>query len=381
MMRIRNMTLYELDIPFVEQFAHATKTRKASDALLVKIDTHDGVTGWGETLVRPYLSGESVGSTVRAFLEAANDVKGREWRLDDDFASVASNLDDVISRLPRSPSQRAHTGLRCALELAIIDALLRGEGKELSDFLPPRRKEVIYSGIVSAEQPEKSLKLVRQLKLLGIQHYKLKVTPQTAVDLVRDARSLIGSEASLRLDANTSFTLGEARQFCVAIQEYNVAAIEEPLLEATPVKLAELQALTPIPVMVDEALVTMADGERLIELQSSRMFNVRLAKCGGIVPCLKLIQKASAAGIRTQLGALVGETAILSTVGRALAAHCDSLQFVEGSFGTLLLKEDIGRRSIRFGHGGRGPLLKGPGLGVDVDEEIVNKYCLARHPT
>ena len=100
-----------------------------------------------------------------------------------------------------------------------------------------------------------------------------------------------------------------------------------------------------------------------------------------LAPCLAFAEKAAAAGVALQLGALVGETAILSAVGRALAAADERFQFVEGSYGTLLLKEDVGRQSVRFGHGGRAPLLRGPGLGVEVDETVVRKYLVPEAPS
>ena len=76
-----------------------------------------------------------------------------------------------------------------------------------------------------------------------------------------------------------------------------------------------------------------------------------------------------------QVGCQVGETAILSATGRHLAAYLEDVEFVEGSFGNLLLAEDISRNNINFGHGGRAPLLRGFGFGVEVREEILEKYA------
>ena len=64
--------------------------------------------------------------------------------------------------------------------------------------------------------------------------------------------------------------------------------------------------------------------------------------------------------MRLQLGSQVGETAILSAAGRHLAAAPPELTFVEGSFGTLLLTEDVTVESVRFGHKGEAGLLSGP---------------------
>ena len=69
------------------------------------------------------------------------------------------------------------------------------------------------------------------------------------------------------------------------------------------------------------------------------------------------------------------ETAILSAAGRHLAAWLDEVAFVEGSYGKLLLTEDISRESVHFGNGGRANLLRQPGLGITVQEHLLQKYA------
>ena len=66
--------------------------------------------------------------------------------------------------------------------------------------------------------------------------------------------------------------------------------------------------------------------------------------------------------------------AVLSAAGRHLAAHLDGLCFVEGSYGTHLLVEDIAEQDVTFGYGGKAPALTGPGLGVSVREDLLAKY-------
>ena len=78
-----------------------------------------------------------------------------------------------------------------------------------------------------------------------------------------------------------------------------------------------------------------------------------------------------------QVGSQVGETAILSAAGRHLAAAVPALAFAEGSFGTLLLAEDVSLESVRFGHRGEAGLFTGPGLGVTVVEERLRRHAVA----
>ena len=80
---------------------------------------------------------------------------------------------------------------------------------------------------------------------------------------------------------------------------------------------------------------------------------------------LRLAELTRQAGIGFQLGCQVGETAILSAAGRHLAAHLNDAKFIEGSYGSLLLEEDIAAESVQFGYGGKAPLLNGIGSGID----------------
>jgi muconate cycloisomerase len=142
-----------------------------------------------------------------------------------------------------------------------------------------------------------------------------------------------------------------------------------------PQGLASVQASTAISQMADESLITLADAEALIEAGACRGFNLRLAKCGGLGPTLAIAELAAAAGISVQVGCQVGETAILSAAGRHLAAYLPEISFCEGSYGSLLLREDLSRRPIHFGHQGLAKPLKGPGLGVEIQDALLEKYA------
>ena len=119
----------------------------------------------------------------------------------------------------------------------------------------------------------------------------------------------------------------------------------------------------------------MDDAARLIAAGACPWFNLRIAKCGGVVNCLRIARLAGAVGIRFQIGCQVGETALLSAMGRHLAAHLAQAEFVEGSYGTALLQQDIAD-GVTFGRGGRADLIHGPGTGIAVREDIVRKFAV-----
>ncbi len=78
-----------------------------------------------------------------------------------------------------------------------------------------------------------------------------------------------------------------------------------------------------IPLMLDESLCGYPDAElaAIAARGTADLFNVRLSKCGGLIPSLRIIGLAQRSGLRVQLGCHPGETALLSAAGRHLASH------------------------------------------------------------
>ena len=103
------------------------------------------------------------------------------------------------------------------------------------------------------------------------------------------------------------------------------------------------------------------------------MINVRLSKCGGFHRSLAIIDFLRAQGLHFQIGCQLGESGLLSAAGRALALLCKDALYVDGSYDTLLLKENITLENVSFGPGGRAGPLAGPGLGVRVSRQQIER--------
>ena len=383
-MRLVGATLYALRIPFVESFSHSATERGCSDSIVVRVRDETGVEGFGEGAPRAYVTGET---TETAWSHLADTLWPRvaERALPDastlDAAGVPEGgvLDALAAAVPDvalNGALAAHAS-RAALELAILDCALRRDGRSLAALLPPRRSRVTYSGVVTAGPLERVVLHARRMRVVGFRHVKLKVGFDDDVARVKAAREALGPDVSLRLDANGGWSFARAVEVLGAVEPFDVAAIEQPLARGTAEELARLRAATPIPLMADESLVTLADAEALLAEKAVDFFNVRVSKCGGLARSLTIATRAAEAGVGVQVGSQVGETAILSAAGRHLAAALPAVAFAEGSFGTLLLAEDVSRESIRFGHRGEASLLTGPGLGVRVVEERLRRHAVA----
>ena len=263
-----------------------------------------------------------------------------------------------------------------AFELALIDCLLKEQKISLSKVLPPKRLNVIYSGVITAGPKEKVAQIAGYFNTLGVRQIKVKIDGKGDRERLLAVREIMGDEASIRIDANGIFSIEEAVKALDRLLGIRIDCIEQPIARGNVSDLVKLKSKISIPVMVDESLVTVEDAQQLILAKACDFFNLRISKCGGVCKTLRLAELANRAGIRLQLGAQVGETAILSAAGRHIAAYLDQLDFVEGSFGTMLLKEDIAEERVNFGHGGNAPLFGGVGFGINIREECLRKYAV-----
>ncbi len=374
-MKILRLDARHLRVPMNFSFKHALAERAVGDSVLVRAVDEHGQVGWGECAPRPYVTGETSEGVVALLRETF-----MPEQLGASFESreaLAGALTDRGRRL-----ERGQQAAFCALELALLDLAGRHFDRSVGELLGPLQSEsVFYSGVVSADEPEGIERTCKQLLEFGVQSVKAKVGGTLEEDLraLTTIREALGDDVSLRVDANCAWNAKSALARIEAFAPFDLAAIEQPCpaddLEASALVTRECSLST----IADESLVSLADGERIIELGAFDMFNIRVSKCGGLLLSAQLRDLAREAGLGLMLGAQVGETAVLSAAGRHLALRSEDVRFVEGSYGTLLLEKDL-CDSIALGPRGEGGNLPGPGLGLSPDAREVAPYLDAPWP-
>ena len=377
-MKIIGATCFALRIPFVEAFGHSASVRSRSDSVVLRLTAEDGTVGYGEGLPRPYVTGETVETCVERIVNwywpaiANSDIPAM-----DPGPDAVRALDPVGRVLPDGDANGvvAWHAARTACELALIDVRLRRGQLSLGEILRPMRASVTYSGVGGGGSIDSAVRLARVCANFGLQAVKIKIDGDDARERVAAVREAVGREVSLRVDANCAYTPDEAIAMLEALAPSDIACAEQPIPRGDPAALARVRSRSPIPIMADESLVTAADAEALIQAGACDFFNLRVSKCGGLDRTLEIARMADRAGLGLQLGCQVGESAILSAAGRHLAAHLERVSFVEGSYGTMLLVEDVSEESVAFGRGGRAPLLGGPGLGVDIRHDVLRDHA------
>jgi len=370
-MKLTSATVYTLRLPFVASFAHSAKERAFSDSIVIKVRDESGVEGFGEGAPREYVTGETQATAAAHIAETLWPSVARRQLT---RRSATDTLPEFVpdACIEQTVSDGAS---RSAIELAILDLALRMKKLPLAHLIPPRRRTVCYSGVITAGSLALVAHYARQMKLIGLRQVKVKVGSGDDVERVRIVRETIGPDVSIRVDANAAWSFDQAVATIRALKSFGIVSVEQPLPRSMLAETAMLRRKVEVPLMADESLVTMRDAEQLIEAKAADFFNIRISKCGGLARSHRLAKYALQNGVRLQVGSQVGETAILSAAGRHLAASLDQVAFVEGSYGTMLLAEDVTNDPIRFGYRGEAPVLHGLGSGITVLEDRLRKYA------
>jgi muconate cycloisomerase len=357
---------------------HASFERTESENLIVRVTLDDGTTGYGEGVPRSYVTGETVDS---AFADLESGDWSRIMGRPASFADVVVGLERLtLPRIEADPRGMAGNAARCALELAILDAYGRRFGEPLGRAVDLVRasglqrfgkaQSVRYSGAITAESARAERISAWKMRFYGFRQVKIKVGTAGQDDPARLARfrKILGRRMDIRLDANEAWRAAELIERVRPLLPFNPTALEQPVPHAEVDCLAELRPRLGVPVMLDESLCGYPDAVLAVERRTADLLNVRLSKCGGILPSLRIIALAQTKGLGVQLGCHPGETSLLSAAGRHVAGRVSGLRYVEGSYDRHILRSNLTTRDITFGYGGRARPLVGPGLGVLVEE-------------
>lgn len=391
-MRTRALDLYHVAVPLRKAIKHASHARTASDNLVARVTLADGTTGYGEGVPRAYVTGETIDTT---FATLAHLDVARQIGTPGDWEGVVERL--VALTVPETeddPRGMAGNAARCALETALLDAYGRHFGRSFGEAIPlavaavrsgdhwrltaPRR--VRYSGAITAESSRKEVLAAMKIRGYGFRQVKVKVGVEGQDDRKRlmRLRFVLGMLMDVRIDANEAWSANELLDRVAPLRPYRPTALEQPVPHSNVEALAELKDRVGVPIMLDESLCGLPDARHAIERRTADLFNLRLSKCGGLVPSLRLMDLAFRTGLGVQLGCHPGETGLLSAAGRHVASRVSGLRYVEGSYDRHVLERNLVLEDITFGFGGRAGPLNGPGLGVTVSREALGAMTV-RH--
>ncbi len=381
---VHELAVHRLNIPLRTRVTHAAAQRSVADPVIVRVEFRHGALGFGEAVPRSYVTGETVNTVVAA--------------IEDTFLPYlvsfhAESLPDALEAIDALPWQdpKGHLvpAARAAVELALLDASLKTFDRRVEHVVqwmglprfgnPGSLRTVRFSAIFAGESSQNFRRRLRKYVWAGLRDFKLKVglaEDCEHLEILRRSlgRSLDSGRRTLRIDTNGTWTKDDAIKWFKGVPPVRIAAVEQPLAKGDEEWVVVHEAVG-LPIIHDESLVTLADARGLIDRDARQIFNIRMSKCGGLLPSLRIAELARRSGTRVVLGCMVGETSVLAAAGRRFLEVCPDVQWAEGCFGDRLLQRDVTRKSLKFGYGGRVPRIPERGLGVSVLESRLQEFA------
>ena len=310
-------------------FRIALGEQREAKSIYVLVELGDGTRGWGEGAPAPSITGEH----PEASLEAVKLVAGRLIGLEPlrDYASVRRLLDKLL---------RGYPAARAALESALLDAVSRSIGAPLCTLLNGCGVVSRETSItISLDEPSVMAGRAREAVSRGFRRLKVKLggPPSLDYERVRAVREAVGEGVEIIVDVNQGWGYHDALRLVQLLHELGVVMVEQPLPARDLEALAELSKRSPVPIAVDESVMSEEDVVRLYSLGFRGVVNVKVSRVGGPERAARLLELAERLGLGTMVGCML-ETSL--GVAHALhASSATSLDFTDLD-APLLLEED-----------------------------------------
>jgi len=162
--------------------------------------------------------------------------------------------------------------------------------------------------------------------------YKIKLGTEDDLSIVKELRK--HSDAIFRIDANCAWSARETIYNAPLLQDLGVEFLEQPLKADNWEGMELVMHQSVLPVIADESCIVETDVEKC-GLHFSGI-NIKLTKCGGLTPALRMIKKARELGLKVMVGCMTESTVGISAIAQLLP----QLDYVDMD-GAMLLREDI----------------------------------------
>jgi L-alanine-DL-glutamate epimerase-like enolase superfamily enzyme len=369
-MKITRIETIPIRVPIKPQFAIRSGRGGAhteSPFLLVKVHTDAGIVGLGEASCTPRWSGEDqftgahlIGTYLEPLLIGEDPLEveqlSQKFRL-----AFAGNY-----------------FTKAAVEMALWDIAGKAAAKPLYQLLGGKAREFVPTKwSVSGLDPKPVAEIAKWALVQGFRAMKVKVgiEPEADIARVRAVRNAIGPDIKLGVDANGGWTLEQSVATINRLYEFGIYFAEQPVSPEDVALMADVRKRMRIPLIADESIYTLQDAKTLACLGAADVFSIYVGKAGGIGPAKKIAEFAVSAGIKTTIGSNL-ELGVGSAAMVHLAMATPGItaeEFPCDIIGPLFYEDDIVREPLPIQPGNARPNEK-PGLGIDLDEEKVERY-------
>jgi len=342
--------------------------------MLLKIETDEGVAGWGEPVI------EGKARTVEAAVHELSDLL---------IGQDPSRINDLWQAMYRGGFYRGGAILMSAIA-GIDQALWDIKGKTLGQPVWQllgglvRDRMQAYSW-VGGDRPSDVVAGIRTLMDIGFTTFKMNGTEElgiidtstkidAAVERIAEIRSIFGNRIEFGIDFHGRVAAPMAKTLLRELEPYRPLFVEEPVLAEQDEYYRRLAETTAIPLAAGERMYSRFEFKRVFADGGISIAQPDLSHAGGITECVKIASMAEAYDIALAPHCPLGPVALAACLHVDFVSHNAVLQEqsmgIHYNKGAELLDYVVNKEDFRLRDGYFAPLMK-PGLGVEIDEAAV----------
>ncbi len=364
-MKILDIHWQTYSLPFAQSFNTAHGEMAMREGAILTITTDTGLLGIGEMAPLPAFGSEMLVEACEALAEAIPRLR-------------ESPLDTALQVIQSMPSSVA-----CGLEMALLDIQSKRDGYDIGMLLSdgPFRPLIPVNAVISAQSVEDVFVSALSAKQRGFSCVKLKVgstnNPAVEIERVAAARSALGPDMHLRLDANEAWTLAEAKTILSQCVPYRIQYVEQPLPRHDLTGTQHLRRTLSIPIALDEAIHSLESARRVMRYGAADILIIKPQLAGGLYTSRQIITEAAQRGIQCVITTTI-ESGISLAAALHLVAASPEVTLECGLATQHLLIDNLIREEFVILNG----MMKvptAPGLGVTLDEEALLAYSTQFH--
>ncbi|HEY2874537.1 MAG TPA: mandelate racemase/muconate lactonizing enzyme family protein [Reyranella sp.] len=357
-------------VPKDKQVSLGIGTMTKRDCVMVKVTTEDGIVGWGEShhARAPGTIGHLVNTTLRDLV----------------LGMDASDTVGIWARIYKMQLGSHGAGAATSMAMSGLDQALwdiRGKaiGWPLYKLLGGTNKAVpAYAGGISLgyQPPDALAAEAVPMVEAGYRALKLRVGDNVKADIARmtAVRRRFGDDIVLLTDANTGYSVADVRQVMPAMDELNIAWLEEPFPAHDHRSYEQARDYGITPLAAGENHYTRFEFHRVIEDGIITILQPDLSKSGGVTE----VQRIAAAASMWKLP--IHPHSSMTGLNQAVSIHflaaIDNGGYFEADLSVAnLFRDELGSEPWKIGKDGCVLPLDKPGIGVEIDEKF-----LAAHP-
>jgi len=364
--KIKSVESIAVSLPMKKPVTMAAETVTRADNVLVRIESDDGIVGWGEAASAPTMTGETTASMVAAVLHLTPTLIGRAA---DDFDTTSAAMDTAMY---------GNTGAKAAIEIALHDVVARAAEQPLYALLgAKRRSRIPLLAVVGSTDEAADLRDAQARWADGYRAFKIKVgiaPPETDAARTRALCRMLkaqGAQCLVSADANQGFRVEEALRYVSALGDCGLDFFEQPVHAHDLEGMARVAAASRMQIGADEGIHSLEDIERHHARAAASGVSLKAIKLGGLRAVHDACRLCDRLGMKVNISCKTGESSVASAAALHVAATVPAL-----AWGLTLtshgLAEDATVDPLRV-EDGHAVVPDCSGLGIEVDEQRLRR--------